>query len=219
MGSGSLRSTAPTPFYFLAPLARASLRTNGTGISISRAERYRGLDDREDHLHAATFRATLAPGGTLTILPRARMPKRSSTEQPRIACRRNTRSHSSSKFEAAQSTEARPKRPMDSPACLAADQFVAKDRSADDADGKTMIAGYHWFGDWGRDTMISLARPHSDAGRPEIARADSANFCPICRRRNAAQCFSRCGPGAGIQHCGCCALVFRGGAPIRGGDE
>jgi predicted glycogen debranching enzyme len=33
----------------------------------------------------------------------------------------------------------------------AADQFiVARDR------GKTVIAGYHWFSDWGRDTMIAL---------------------------------------------------------------
>ena len=35
---------------------------------------------------------------------------------------------------------------------LAADQFVVKR----DEDLKTVIAGYHWFADWGRDTMISL---------------------------------------------------------------
>ena len=29
--------------------------------------------------------------------------------------------------------------------------------SRNDAEiGKTIIAGYHWFGDWGRDTMIAL---------------------------------------------------------------
>jgi glycogen debranching enzyme len=48
---------------------------------------------------------------------------------------------------------------------LAADQFIVKpvSRSADAArsaaagvEGKTVIAGYHWFTDWGRDTMISL---------------------------------------------------------------
>ncbi|HMW26656.1 MAG TPA: amylo-alpha-1,6-glucosidase, partial [Ferruginibacter sp.] len=35
---------------------------------------------------------------------------------------------------------------------LAADQFIVK--RGDDL--KTIIAGYHWFSDWGRDTMISL---------------------------------------------------------------
>jgi predicted glycogen debranching enzyme len=48
---------------------------------------------------------------------------------------------------------------------LAADQFlivpvgrpeeVARARAAGD-DARTVIAGYHWFTDWGRDTMISL---------------------------------------------------------------
>jgi predicted glycogen debranching enzyme len=35
---------------------------------------------------------------------------------------------------------------------LAADQFLVKRGE----DLKTIIAGYHWFADWGRDTMISL---------------------------------------------------------------
>lgn len=36
---------------------------------------------------------------------------------------------------------------------LAADNFVVHRQSTN---GKSVIAGYHWFGDWGRDTMISL---------------------------------------------------------------
>lgn len=35
----------------------------------------------------------------------------------------------------------------------AADQFLVRRASTD---GTTVIAGYHWFGDWGRDTMIAL---------------------------------------------------------------
>ncbi len=35
---------------------------------------------------------------------------------------------------------------------LAADQFIVKRKAM----GKTIIAGYHWFSDWGRDTMIAL---------------------------------------------------------------
>jgi predicted glycogen debranching enzyme len=48
---------------------------------------------------------------------------------------------------------------------LAADQFIVLPGSrleesvlaqAEGSDLRTVIAGYHWFGDWGRDTMISL---------------------------------------------------------------
>lgn len=35
---------------------------------------------------------------------------------------------------------------------------------------QTVIAGYHWFGDWGRDTMISLPGLTLYTGRPEVAR-------------------------------------------------
>ncbi len=62
---------------------------------------------------------------------------------------------------------------------LAADQFLIRPttRAADEAriaasgdSPRTVIAGYHWFTDWGRDTMISLegltlvTRRHREAG-------------------------------------------------------
>lgn len=48
---------------------------------------------------------------------------------------------------------------------LAADQFIVS-RGA----GKTIIAGYPWFSDWGRDTMIALNGLTLSTNRPEIAR-------------------------------------------------
>jgi predicted glycogen debranching enzyme len=39
---------------------------------------------------------------------------------------------------------------------LAADQFIVRRATPDNPDGHTIIAGYPWFADWGRDTMISL---------------------------------------------------------------
>ncbi len=47
----------------------------------------------------------------------------------------------------------------------AADQFIVVRGS-----GHTIIAGYPWFSDWGRDTMISLAGLTLATARPEIAR-------------------------------------------------
>jgi predicted glycogen debranching enzyme len=48
---------------------------------------------------------------------------------------------------------------------LAADQFVVSRGS-----GSTIIAGYHWFSDWGRDTMIALPGLTLSIGRPETAK-------------------------------------------------
>jgi predicted glycogen debranching enzyme len=62
---------------------------------------------------------------------------------------------------------------------LAADQFVitpagriedaARARAAGD-EARTVIAGYHWFTDWGRDTMISLEGLTIATGRLDEAR-------------------------------------------------
>ena len=53
----------------------------------------------------------------------------------------------------------------------AADQFiVARER------GQTVIAGYHWFADWGRDTMIALPGLTLARGRGEIAKSILAEF-------------------------------------------
>ena len=54
---------------------------------------------------------------------------------------------------------------------LAADQFIVS-RGA----GKTVIAGYHWFSDWGRDTMIALPGLTLAANRPEIAKSILLEF-------------------------------------------
>ena len=42
----------------------------------------------------------------------------------------------------------------------------------------TVIAGYHWFTDWGRDTMLSLPGLTMAAGKPEFARSIIETFLP-----------------------------------------
>jgi predicted glycogen debranching enzyme len=54
---------------------------------------------------------------------------------------------------------------------LAADQFVVS-RGI----GKTVIAGYHWFSDWGRDTMIALNGLTLATNRPDIAKSILTEF-------------------------------------------
>lgn len=56
------------PLYLLADRGDVSSAHDwyyGFNLAV---ERYRGLSDREDHLHAATFDATLQPGESLTLV-------------------------------------------------------------------------------------------------------------------------------------------------------
>jgi predicted glycogen debranching enzyme len=53
---------------------------------------------------------------------------------------------------------------------LAADAFVFSRPLPSVPDGESVMAGYPWFGDWGRDTMISLPGLTLATGRPETAR-------------------------------------------------
>lgn len=53
----------------------------------------------------------------------------------------------------------------------AADQFLALR-----GDGWTVLAGYPWFSDWGRDTMIALPGLTLYSGRADVARSVLKNF-------------------------------------------
>ena len=54
---------------------------------------------------------------------------------------------------------------------VASDQFIVARK-----DKKTIIAGYHWFSDWGRDTMISLAGLTLPTRKYEVARSILSTF-------------------------------------------
>lgn len=53
----------------------------------------------------------------------------------------------------------------------ATDQFIVKR-----GEHKTIIAGYHWFGDWGRDTMIALTGLTLVTKRTDVARSILVEF-------------------------------------------
>jgi predicted glycogen debranching enzyme len=62
---------------------------------------------------------------------------------------------------------------------LAADMFVV-DRAS--TKGKSVIAGYHWFEDWGRDTLISLPGLTLVTGRFDDARKILSTFKQYCKQ-------------------------------------
>ena len=140
-------------------------------------ERERGLDCVDDHLHAATFAATLAPDETLTIVASteadpsldgdAAWTRRQTWEAERLtAWRTATAWASSAPAWIAQLV-------------LAADQFVVRRAMPREPRGMSVIAGYHWFGDWGRDTMIALPGLTLVTGRADVGAAILRTFARV----------------------------------------
>jgi predicted glycogen debranching enzyme len=156
------------PILLLAEGAAARAeRTWYRGFDLPR-ERERGLEATEDHLHAGTFSASLEPGGALTLVLSA---EPSPSLDGAAAWRRRARHEG---LIVAAWKRARPDA-RKAPAwigqlVLAADQFVVRRSLGHDRDGMSVLAGYHWFGDWGRDTMISLPGLTLATGRPDVAR-------------------------------------------------
>ena len=135
------------------------------------AEKERGLDDQEDHLLAALFRARVEVGASVTIVL--------TTEGSAALDGNNARAQRAAEEAellnawnqqnppiAAESES----RDWLSPLVLAADQFIVKRALPEQPEGRSVIAGYHWFADWGRDTMIALPGLTLTTGRPDIAR-------------------------------------------------
>jgi len=65
---------------------------------------------------------------------------------------------------------------------LAADSFVIEPRHrTNDPAARSIVAGYHWFADWGRDTMIALEGLTLLTGRADDAKRILAGFAAHVR--------------------------------------
>ena len=158
------------PFYLLSDRAEATSRHEWRRDYFLCIEKYRGLDALDDNLYAGLLQITLHPGESLTIV--------ASTEAtPNL--------DGASAYAERQGYEGQlvtQSGLTDAPAwvqhlVLAADQFIVRRPLSDQPDpstelrtgGRTIIAGYPWFGDWGRDTMISLPGLTLATGRQDVA--------------------------------------------------
>jgi len=157
------------PFYLLSAEAACEPRQDWYRDCYLAEETERGLEDREDHLFAAVFRARLEVGSSVTIVSTteasASLDVETATAEPA--------NHDVKLFQSWQAKDESYAEKAPSwlwQLILAADQFIVKRSLPELPDGRSIIAGYHWFGDWGRDTMISLPGLTLTTGRPDIAK-------------------------------------------------
>lgn len=123
-------------------------------------ERERGFDFHEDLFQPCVLKFDLAK--TVSII--ASTDKLSDVDVKRLE-------KTEIKRRAQLVAKAKAKDPFLRQLVLAADQFIV-----DRGEGKTIIAGYPWFSDWGRDTMIALPGLTLATNRPDIAKSILAEF-------------------------------------------
>ncbi len=181
--------TAP-PYHLIAG---PGAHFTSTGVwywqVLHRRERERGLPDLEDVYQPGIFRLQMTPGEhmTLVLTAEGEIPTELGTAQHEDyvaqALVRHHRRNRQLLAIADRSTDNLPERdPVQARLVIAADQFIVA-RPAPTTDTtvenkplqlspnrKTIIAGYPWFTDWGRDSMISLPGLLLSTGRYSEAR-------------------------------------------------
>lgn len=138
-------------------------------------EAYRGQNEITDaHLFAGLFEWTLLPGEEVTLVTSTRqganldgqsaLDERKAGDMRLFHHARELLGSSDPSSDAELEDQQALKQLV-----LAADQFIVRRSTAEDDTGHSVIAGYPWFGDWGRDTMISLPGLTLVTGRANIA--------------------------------------------------
>jgi predicted glycogen debranching enzyme len=119
-------------------------------------ERERGLECTEDLYNPCVLRYTLYSGATAILV--ASTSERAASDA--AVLRRSELSRRAKVLERSPAST-----PLLQQLTADADQFIVRRGELN-----SVIAGYHWFCDWGRDTMISLPGLTLATGRPDIAK-------------------------------------------------
>jgi predicted glycogen debranching enzyme len=146
-----------------------------------RMESARGLDAVEDLLMPGSFTTDLSPQRPVYLWASAE----SAAPAPGEAVLDTIR---------AKSTRLSDSTPATSPAwigalAVASDQFIVQRAPA----GASIIAGYPWFTDWGRDTMISLSGLATSLGRHDLAAGILRTFAGFIDAGMLPNCFPDAG--------------------------
>ncbi|MBO0794042.1 MAG: glycogen debranching enzyme family protein, partial [Ktedonobacteraceae bacterium] len=185
----TIRASQDTPSYQLIAPPQCSFTPTGLWYwrVFHRRDRERGLSDHEDTYQPGIFRLRLSPGMRATLVLSAapdlspdfggeqheeRATAAFMHHQRRVRHLLAVADHSTDDLQNCDPVFAR--------LTIAADQFIVArtDTGISDTrlpprlspDRKTIIAGYPWFTDWGRDSMISLPGLLLSTGRYSEAR-------------------------------------------------
>ena len=135
-------------------------------------ERERGLPDRDAHLCVGQALLTLQPGTWVGVI--ASLYQTASADLDAALNRFLDRE--TALLDRARPHLADPLPDWIAQLALAADSFLFARSLPNLPDGESVIAGYPWFGDWGRDTMIALPGLTLATGQFDSARCILLTF-------------------------------------------
>ena len=161
---------APPYWLWLDRPAHFTRREEWSWRFLYRVERDRGLDHLEDLYVPGDFAVALAPGETVTVV----LTNESAAAASAAAGDRDAlaRARARARRLPQQAGINAATDPVAAALCLAADQcLVARGSPAAASTAGTILAGYPWFADWGRDTMIALPGLALATGRIREAEA------------------------------------------------
>lgn len=150
------------PYFLRSDRAQFTIKHEWYNNYFHTVEQYRGLQAIGDNLYLAEASTTLEVGESVTLVFSTE--ETASLDGDAILAERQ---HYESSLVVQSAVADEPD--WIQHLVLAADQFIVKRQAGDNPDGRSVIAGYHWFGDWGRDTMISLPGLTLTTGRYDEA--------------------------------------------------
>lgn len=150
------------------PLAGAKIKSTCPfvmGVVAREAQHYeieteRGYPDRENHIEPGYYSVSLSAGQTTTV--DFLLAYDGNLEQVDVASIFSEAKERADTLKGLASGIPAPFEPL----IYAADQFIAHRSTTNKA---SILAGYPWFTDWGRDTMIAIPGLCLATGRPELA--------------------------------------------------
>ena len=155
------------------------------------AERSRGLPDRDNHLCVGEAELQLLPGEWVGVV--ASLEANASPYLDEALRRARAADAGNLKRARVQVPELAQAPAWVDQLTLATASFIIARPLPQVPDGESVIAGYPWFGDWGRDTMIALPGLTLASGRFETARRILQTFARFVDQGMLPNVF----PGAG----------------------
>jgi predicted glycogen debranching enzyme len=169
-------SNSEMPSYILGRDMTFEVQDQWYGKYSLTVEGYRGLPDIEAHYYGANARADLGPGDSVTLIASTKqypeLDGEAAFEEKKNREQGLLHRANQSFREKLAFGDGKVPRALGSAVdqlILAADQFIVRRSTTGDPNGLTVLAGYPWFGDWGRDTMIALPGLTLATGRADDA--------------------------------------------------
>jgi len=146
-----------------------------------RMEAERGLDELEDLLMPGSFTTELAPRLPVYLIATAE------TAAPLAGAEVLDALKASAQRLAAGAPKTAP--PWIRVLAQASDQFIVRRDASGSAAARSIMAGYPWFTDWGRDAMIALPGLATSLGRFDVAADILRSYTGFVDRGMLPNCF------------------------------